>query len=64
MWYWYRDRQNEQQERSENPDGTVILREEELQISGERKNYSINGAGPTGYPNGEKISRMNPHLIP
>lgn len=43
---------------------TTRVREQELQISGERRNYSIHSAGTTSYPNGEKINKMDPHLIP
>lgn len=64
VWYWYRERQMDQWDRMESPDGTIILGEEELQVSGEKRNHSLNGVGTRGHPNGKKINKMNAHLIP
>lgn len=44
----------DQWDRMESPDGTIILGEEELQVSGEKRNHSLNGVGTTGHPNGKK----------
>ena len=48
----------------ESPDRTMILGEEELQVSGEKRNHLLNGVGTTGHPSGEKTNKMNARLVP